>query len=59
MRKMTMCPEDSFVIFLFFGDQFVKGGCTMLMFIFNISLLSQKKTSFPHGVHGIACLLWA
>ena len=26
MRKMTMRPEDSFVIFLFFGGQFVKGG---------------------------------
>ena len=24
-RKMTMRPEDSFVIFLFFGGQFVKG----------------------------------
>ena len=45
MRKMTMCPEDSFVIFLFFGGQFVKGGCTVLMFIFNISSLSQKKRS--------------
>ena len=40
MRKMTMRPEDSFVIFLFFGGQFVKGGCTVLMFIFNISSLS-------------------
>ena len=45
MRKMTMRPEDSFVIFLFFGGQFVKGGCTVLMFIFNISSLSQKKRS--------------
>jgi len=43
MRKMTMCPEDSFVIFLFFGGQFGKGECTVLMFIFNISSLSQKK----------------
>ncbi|KAG2641672.1 hypothetical protein PVAP13_2KG237400 [Panicum virgatum] len=26
MRKMTMCPEDSFVIFLFFGGPVCKRG---------------------------------
>jgi len=41
MRKTNRVPRDLSVIYLFFGDLFVKGGCTV--YLFNISYLLFRK----------------